>query len=183
MKARSILAFATLALALAIPGVADAKLAKTGNAKGAFHASGPAGLAINGTTSEVDVTDDGTTVSVVVKLGAISTGIGLRDKHTRNYLEADTYPTATLKVPRASLKFPAAGKESSGDAKGTMTIHGVTKDVTVHYSAKLDGDTFSVKGNVALNINDYGIKTPSYLGVAVKPDITVDTEFQAKDTN
>jgi polyisoprenoid-binding protein YceI len=175
--------FATLALALtiAVPLVADAKLAKTGSAGARFKALGPAGLTVNGTTNDVSVADDGTSVTIEVQLGAIQTGISLRDKHTKNYLEVETYPSAKLKVARASLKFPEAGKEVSGDAKGSLTLHGQTKDVTFHYTAKKDGDTISVKGGTGLNINDYGIKTPSYLGVAVKPDITIETEFQAKD--
>jgi polyisoprenoid-binding protein YceI len=177
---RSFAAFA-LAVTIAIPLVAHAKLAKTGDATGRFRASGPAGLSITGSTSDVAVSDDGAQVTVEVKLGALSTGIALRDKHTKNYLEVDTYPSAKLTVPRASLKFPDPGKEVSGDAKGSLTVHGQTKDVTFHYSAKKDGDTISVKGSVPININDYGIKTPSYLGVSVKPDITIETDFRAKD--
>ena len=177
---RAFAAFA-LALTIAVPLVAHAKLTKTGDAVGRFKASGPAGLAINGTTTDVAVSDDGTQVTVEVKLGAIQTGITLRDGHTKKALEVDTYPSAKLTVPRASLKFPDAGKETSGDVKGNLTIHGQTKEVTFHYSAKKDGDTISVKGNAPIKIDDYGIKPPSYLGVSVKNDVIIETEFQAKD--
>lgn len=175
--------FASSALiaALTFSLVAAAKLSKTGAATAGFHASGPAGMSIDGTTSDVNVADDGSSVTVVVKLANLNTGMGLRDRHTKEYLEVDTYPTAELKVARSALKFPAAGAESSGDAKGSLKIHGQSKDVTFHYSAKLDGDTFDVKGSTKININDFGIKTPSYLGVSVKPDVGVDVHFQAKD--
>ncbi len=182
-------AFAALALvtfgALAlVPAVADAKLSKTGDgAIGRVRAAGPAGLSIVGTTSDVSVADDGTTVVVDVKLDALSTGISLRDKHAKNYLEVATYPSATLKVARAALKFPEAGKSAEADAKGSFTLHGQTKDVTFHYSAKRDGDVFSVKGTLNVNMTDYGIKTPSYLGVGVKPDVVIETEFKAKDAS
>jgi polyisoprenoid-binding protein YceI len=127
------------------------------------------------------VADDGTTVTITVPLGNLTTGIDLRDKHTKNALEVDKYPTTTLAVARSALKFPAAGAESSGDAPGKMTLHGTTKDVTFHYAAKLAGDTISVTGSTRININDYGIKAPSYLGVSVKPDVDINTTFQAKD--
>ncbi len=181
MIARRLFVALALTLTFAVPVVADAKLAKTGTAAARFRASGPAGLSITGTTSDVSVNDDGTTVTVEVQLGAISTGISLRDKHAKNYMEVDTYPSAKLTVARSALKFPAAGADVSADVKGSLTVHGQTKDVTFHYTAKKDGDTISVKGSAPFNINDYGIKTPSYLGVSVKPDMTIETEFQAKD--
>ena len=138
-------------------------------------------MSIDGSTSEMSVADDGSNVTITVPLANLKTGIEIRDKHTKDALEADKYPTVTLKVARSALKFPAAGAESSGDAKGSMTLHGQTKDVTFHYTAKLDGDTFTVKGNTRVNVDDFGVKRPSYLGVTVKPDIDIATNFQAKD--
>lgn len=79
------------------------------------------------------------------------------------------------------IKFPAAGAQSTGEAKGQLTIHGLTKEISFHYVATLDGGTLSIKGNAAINVTDFGIKPPSYLGVAIKPDITLSTSFQAKD--
>ena len=158
--------------------VAAAKLSKTGSSSAGFKASGPAGMSIDGNTSDVAVADDGTTVTITVTLTSIKTGLELRDKHTKEHLETDKFPTAELKVPRASLKLPGGGE---GDAKGTMKIHGQTKDVTFHYVANKSGDTYDVKGNTRVNINDYGIKTPTYMGVGVKPDVQVFANFQAKD--
>lgn len=158
--------------------VAAAKLQKTGSSEAGFKAAGPAGLSIEGRTSDVAVADDGTTVTITVTLSSIKTGLDLRDKHTREHLETDKHPTAELKVPRASLKLPGGGE---GDAKGTMKIHGQTKDVTFHYVAKQSGDTYDVKGKTRVNINEYGIKTPTYMGVGVKPDVDVFANFQAKD--
>ena len=169
--------FAALTFSL----VAAAKLSKTGSASASFLAHGPAGMDITGKTSDVNVGDDGSNITVVVKLTGIDTGMGLRDKHTKEALEVDTYPTAELKVARSALRFPAAGAESSGDAKGSLKIHGQTKDVTFHYTAKLDGDTLGVKGSANINMTDFGIKPPSYLGVSVKPDLGINVSFSAKD--
>jgi polyisoprenoid-binding protein YceI len=171
----SLLALITFSL------VAAAKLNKTGDANTSFKAAGPAGLNIEGKTADMTVADDGATVTITVPLANLSTGIELRDKHTKNALEADKYPTVVLTVARGALKFPAAGAESSGDAPGKMTLHGKTNDVTIHYTAKLSGDTLSVAGSTRINVNDYDIKPPSYLGVSVKPDVDVATTFQAKD--
>lgn len=181
MLHRMLLSSSLLLAALTLSVVADAKLHITADATAGFRASGPAGLTIDGKTSEVAVADDGTHVVVTVKLGAIDTGIGLRDKHTRGYLEVATFPTAQLDVARADLSFPAAGAQSGGDAKGNLTVHGQTKEVTFHYKAKLDGDTLAIEGSTRININDYGVKTPSYLGISVKPEVEVYARFHAKD--
>ncbi len=183
MKSRRIAVFVGLAT-LAIAGLADAKLARvtTEAAKAHFHASGPAGMSIDGSTTDVSVADDGTSVKVVVALGSLTTGIALRDDHTRNkYIEVSKYPNATLTVARSALKFPADGGSTSGDAQGTMNIHGKDKAVTFHYTAAKKGTAITIVGNAPLDITDFGINVPSYLGVTVKKDITVDVSFVATD--
>jgi polyisoprenoid-binding protein YceI len=178
---RSLLGGAALLAVATFSLVAAAKLNRTGDAKTSFKAAGPAGLSIEGKTSDMSIADDGTTVTITVPLSNIDTGIGLRNDHTKKAVEADKYPSVTLKVARAALKFPAAGADSSGDAKGQFTLHGQTKDVTFHYAAKNAGGTISVTGSTRINVNDYGVTPPSYLGVTVKPDVDVSTSFSATD--
>jgi polyisoprenoid-binding protein YceI len=161
--------------------VAAAKLNRTGASSTSFKVAGPVGLTIEGKTAEMTVADDGTTVTCTVPLGNIDTGIGLRNEHTKKALEADKYPTTTLKVARSALKFPAAGADSSGDAQGSLTLHGQTRDITFHYSAKNNGGTIVVTGTSRINMNDYGVKAPSYMGVTVKPDVDLNTAFSTTD--
>ena len=173
--------FAALVTALSVSLGAAAKLASSGSSSAGFRASGPDCINIDGKSTDVRVTDDGSTVTITVGLGALDTGMGLRDKHTKEALEVDQFAAAELKVARSELKFPAAGAESSGDAKGKLKIHGQTKDVTVHYTAGAAGVALNVKGSARINMTDYGIKPPSYLGVGVKPDVEINVSFQAKD--
>ena len=162
---------------LAALGVAEAKLAGNGGDV-QFTAVGPGGLKIVGTTKEISVKDDGSTVTVVVPLANLDTGIALRNKHMREkYMEVDKFPTAELSVPRSALKFA----DGSGSAAGTMKIHGQTRNVTFNYTAKKGGGGFAVDGSVRLNIKDYGIDVPSYMGVTVKPEVDVAAKFQAAD--
>ena len=169
---------------LSLAGLADAGLHRLSDqaAKAHFHASGPAGMAIDGSTSDVTVNDDGTNVKVVVALANLATGVNLRDEHTRNkYLEVGKFPNATLTVPRGALKFPADGATSTGDAQGTMNIHGKDKAVTFHYQATKKGAAIAVSGSVSVDITDFGINVPSYLGVTVKKDVSIDVAFAAAD--
>jgi len=177
----SLLGGAALLAMVTFSLVAAAKLNKTGASSTSFKAAGPAGLNISGSTADMSVADDGATVTITVPLANLTTGIGLRDEHTRKAIDVGTYPTTTLRVPRSALKFPAAGADASGDAKGSLTLHGQTRDINFHYSAKLDGDTLSVQGSSTINVDDFGVNRPSYLGVTVKPNVDLTTSFQVKD--
>ncbi len=146
-----------------------------------FQVSGPAGLKIEGSTGELQVADDGGNVTITVPLGNLTTGISLRDKHLKDYLEASKYPTTTLTVARSALKVPSSaggGDRVEADAPGTLTLHGQTKPVSVHYDSKWDGSAFATHGKIHLVMTDFGIVVPSYLGVTVKPDVDVNATFK-----
>lgn len=175
-------ALATLAFATTLAVTADAKLARTGTPQVAFHASGPAGMKIVGQTSDLDVDDQGAKIVIKVPLRNLTTGIALRDDHMRNkYLQIGSYPNAELSVDRASIHFPNGDGNASGDATGTMAIHGKTKNVSFHYNVVRTGGSLHVGGTTKLDIRDYGIDVPSYLGVTVKPDIDVEVQFTATE--
>lgn len=176
------LAVGALAAATAFTLIAEAKLAKSGDASASFRASGPAGLNIDGTTSDLQVGDDGAAVTITVPLANLTTGISLRDKHMREHLGVDQNPNAKLVVSRSALSFPKAGASTSGDAKGKMTLHGQTRDVTFHYDARADGDIIRVTSSTKIDMTDYGIVPPSYLGIRVKPGVDVKVSFSAKDS-
>jgi polyisoprenoid-binding protein YceI len=170
-----------LAAAVSLSLAAHAKLSKVDTSTASFHATGPVGMGIDGSTSETTVADDGTKVTVTVPLGKLTTGIELRDKHMKESLGVDTYPDASLEVTRSSLKFPSGDKEVSEDTKGTFKLHGKSKEVTFHYTARQDGGKYAVTGTAKINMTDYGITAPSYLGVSVKPEVDVKVSFKAKD--
>lgn len=176
----SSMAFAIGTLAL----VAHAALTGApGQTSAKFSASGPGGLSIVGkNTDSVAVAEEAGNVKVSVQLASLDTGIGLRNRHMKEkYLETGKYPLAVLVVPRASLKTPAAGQKVSGEASGTMTIHGKTQPVKLHYDAANEGGIYRIVGTTALDIRTFDINVPSYLGVTVKPNVDVEVHFSAKD--
>ena len=167
-------------LVLAVP--AHAKLAKVGKSTVVFAAKGTGGMTIVGTTPELMIRDDGKTLRVTVPLANLTTGIALRDRHMREkYLHVGQYPVAELSVERAQLKPPASGSVS-GDASGLMKIHGKSKKLTFHYSGKKNGSAIQVTATARLDLRDYGIEVPSFLGVTVKPEIDLTVTFDAKDS-
>jgi polyisoprenoid-binding protein YceI len=150
-----------------------------GEGEAGFSGSGPAGFKIDGKTKLLSVKDDGKNLSVVVGLKDLDTGITLRDKHMRDkYLEVEKFPEATLTVPLDGVKL--ADGTNEGEGKGTFTCHGVTKDATFKYKATCKGGECDVEGTAPVNMNDHGVNVPSYMGITVKPNITVRATFKAK---
>lgn len=167
-----------LFVGLSAAGVARAALSGASDARVSFQASAPAGMKIEGTTTELAVSDDGGNVVITVPLANLATGIGLRDRHMKEkYLEVQKYPNAVLTLARSALKVPAGGGQTSADAPGTLLLHGQARPVSVHYEARGDATALDVKGAFHINMNDYGITVPVYLGVTVKPDVDVTASF------
>lgn len=154
---------------------------KVGDGSASFKGTGPAGFKIEGKTKSVDVKDDGKALTVVVSLKDLETGIELRDKHMREkYLEVDKHPEATLSVPLDAVKWPEDGKSSEGEAKGTFAVHGKSKEITFKYKVTNAKGTYAVEGEAPINFKDFDVSVPTYLGITVKPDITIVSTFSAK---
>lgn len=170
---------------VAIPmaeSAALAALASVGSSHVRFTAIGPAGMKIAGDGSSVNASEAASKVVVSVPLAPLHTGIGLRDTHMREkYLEVQKFPEARLLVAKDSLKLPSEGAATEGDAPGELSLHGRTRPVRFHYKVKRAAGVFQVSGTLHIEMTDYGIEAPSYLGVSVKPGVDVDVEFQAKD--
>lgn len=154
---------------------------RVGDGVASFKGVGPAGFKIEGKTKSVDVSDDGKALTVTVGLKDLETGIELRDKHMREkYLEVEKFPTATLVVPMDAVTWPADGKSSEGEAKGTFSVHGKSKEVAFKYKVTASGGTYAIEGEAPVNFKEFDVNVPSYMGITVKPDITVLAKFNAK---
>ena len=181
LRASRTLLAATLLSGLTFAAAAAAALSGSGGSV-SFTATGPGGLKFEGKTSAIKISERGEKVRVSVPLAGLVTGIELRDKHMKEkYLDVGSFPEASVEVPRTSLKIPAPGASSSGEADGTFTLHGQTRPAKIKYSAKRDGDTLDVSASTRINMKEFGVEVPSYLGVTVKPEVDVNVQFKATD--
>jgi len=183
LRATSLSAAAILAASGFAVSAAYAALSGPTEAKVGFAASGPGGLKIEGTTSDMTVADQSEVITITVPLANLSTGIALRDRHMKEkYLEVPKYPSATLTIARAALRLPAAGAKSEADVPATVTLHGQSRPTSVHYTASGDGASTAISGAFHVNMTGFGITVPSYLGVTVKPDVDVHATFHVAGT-
>jgi YceI-like domain len=118
--------------------------------------------------------------SLAVDLRTLDTGIGLRNEHLlENYLEVGKRPgfdTATLSEIDLN-GFNADAPDGKGSFTGLQTLHGVTKTVTGAVDVRQAGAGLRVKAWFPVELADYSIRKPRYLGIGVKDTVRVEVAF------
>lgn len=162
-----------IALLLAVPAV---YAGTPPNGKASFSAAATAGLRLEGTSDALSAAWDGDTLVVTVPTASLHTGIELRDKHLREHIEAEKYPTAVLRVPLTAIQLPAPAASASGTAQGVLSFHGQVRPVSFTWHA-MHSDGFDVNGGLKLDFTEFGVPVPTYLGISVKPPADVSVQF------
>lgn len=124
--------------------------------------------------------DEVTAVDVEVNLTTLKSDSGRRDSSlgTRG-LESSQFPTATFSLtePLALPAGVASGERVTAQAKGDLTIHGVTNEVTLDVEAELSRGAAAVVGQAPVVLADYDIEPPTGFSVlSIKDEGTF--EFQ-----
>jgi polyisoprenoid-binding protein YceI len=158
-----------LVLAQALAGVPGASGQVSGSVPNGRVASGS--LSFDGHATAGDFVGSTTTVSgqltsapdiarvrgwVEAPVKTLKTGNGKRDKDLNKSMESDKYPTLRFDLARIT---PTAG---AGDSlgvilHGTLTIHGVTRNIDAPGTVQFQGPTARVRTDFPLNLKDYKI--------------------------
>jgi polyisoprenoid-binding protein YceI len=93
----------------------------------------------------------------------------------KDFFEVDKYPTA--KFVTTEIK-PGGDKGATHTLVGNLTLHGVTKSITIPVVAKVDGETLSLTSEFALNKDDFGM-TFSGPGAVIRPDVVIKLDVKA----
>jgi polyisoprenoid-binding protein YceI len=142
---------------------------------------------INLVHDNADVTKS--SVDVVIKIASINTGIAARDNHlkTADFFDAEKFPEATFK----STKITQSGKQMN--AIGTLTIHGVAKEVMLPFTVVgVNKDPATKKmvvgyaAHLTINRRDFGVnwthpKVPNFVGDNI--DLNIELITKAVDAN
>ena len=124
-------------------------------------------------------------VEFTIKAASIDTNDAGRDKHLRSadFFDVEKFPEITFKSSKIAAK--GAGKF---DVSGTLTIHGVSKEVTLPVIMAgpipdgRGGQKVGFETATVLNRKDYGISWNKALdagGVVVSDEVQVDISFEA----
>ncbi|CAN5848278.1 hypothetical protein BH23ACT12_BH23ACT12_24280 [soil metagenome] len=150
-----------------LPAATDA-VGRTTKLSGGFRVAGEDGrYSISAIDVEVDLTD-------------LTSDSPRRDEALRERgLETDRFPTANFFSP-GPMELPSdlrIGEPIEFLLDGALTIHGVTRQVSIPVRAQLRSDTLEVVGSLIMHMADFGIEPPSVANiVSVEP--TGEMEFR-----
>jgi polyisoprenoid-binding protein YceI len=154
-----------------------------------FDAVGwPSALKIHGKGEGLEgrlrVEGAGVSGAIAFDLQSLSTGIALRDRHMKEkYLETARFPRATLTLSRVALeKVPATDRFGPVAVPfgGTLSLHGVEQPVTGEAKIARSGSSLTTTATFEINIKDFGIGVPSYMGITVAEKVQVRVGFPAQ---
>jgi polyisoprenoid-binding protein YceI len=141
---------------------------------------------VSGTVT-VDPTDfTRNTVEAAVEIASVTTNVGPRDDHLRSadFFDAAAHPTATF----SSKSWVKTGPDTY-DVTGTLTIHGVARDVTlpVTYLGTAQGNRGATltgwSAGLKLKRADFGIGKPERaIGDEVLLTLNVEARLQKPET-
>lgn len=123
--------------------------------------------------------------SLAVDLRTVDTGINLRNDHLKEkYLEVDKgsgYDQAVLS--EVTLQgVDADAPSGKGSFTGSLMLHGVKKTVTGLVEIRQAATGWRVRATFPVNLPDYNIDKPRYLGVGVKDTVQVSVTFTARQS-
>ena len=109
---------------------------------------------------------------------------GLMQEHfNENYLESDTYPNASFTGSIEGWKdIILTEKFQPVSLKGTMTIHGISKDISEPGNILMKGNRVIGSATFKITVADYEIEIPKILrdNIAKVVDVTVDISLKKK---
>jgi polyisoprenoid-binding protein YceI len=140
-------------------------------------------------TGSIDVDPahpESASVQATIGIQSIDTANQMRDKDLRgsNFFEADKFPTMTFK----STKVAVSGQEA--DVTGDLTLHGVTKPVTLHVTflgkgpGMMGGVTTGWEATGSLKRSDYGLTWSKTIEGTqlVGDDVSIDLDIAANES-
>jgi polyisoprenoid-binding protein YceI len=130
-----------------------------------------------GRTSEIDATlefsgSSVTAAEITVDLTTLQSDRSQRDNAIRTRgLETQSFPTAAFTLTRSIDlgSIPAPGSSFTAVAEGDLSLHGVTRPVTLDLEGSRVDDTVVIVGSTEIVLTDYDIEAPtgfSVLGIA-----------------
>lgn len=108
-------------------------------------------------------------ISATIDVNSIATGFFIKNNHAKDALDADKYPTITF-VSTAVTKTANAY-----EATGKLTMKGVTKPVTIHFTFDDKGNEGVFKGSFKVIPKEFSITrngTPDELTINLTVPVT-----------
>lgn len=169
---------------LSLSGMAQKYMTRTG--KVTFFSSTPVEN-IEAFNNDVSGVLDSKTGEVVfiVPIKSFKFEKALMQEHfNENYMESDKFPKADFKGKLANPGAVNFSKDGSYPVQlqGKLTIHGVTKEVTLPGTVTVKGNAVTAHSKFNVKTADYGIRIPAMVEskIAKQIEVTVNTILNQK---
>ncbi|PWG05454.1 YceI family protein [Polaribacter aquimarinus] len=93
-----------------------------------------------------------------------------------SYIESDIYPKATFEGK--IIDFDEVSTNQTKIIKGTLTIHGISKEVSIKTTIIKENNTYILSGNIDVLVKDFDIKIPPILSSNIAKTISIEFKFQ-----
>ena len=105
----------------------------------------------------------------------------LMEEHfNENYAESDKHPKATFRGNIDNFDFDSlSASESSTFVNGSLTFHGVTKEIKdIPLTMKLVDDKIVLSGSFKVLVSDFEIEIPKIVANKLSNEVEVDFNFE-----
>src|ERR1700730_11005130 len=147
-------------------------VARTSTVSGSLIVSGgSSGYQVSSITITAALTDLHSVDSVAGR------DVSQRDGFVARQMNLQQFPNATFTASSVSVAAAASGQPVDVSLPGSLTIHGVTKNVTATAKAQLTGNKVEVAGSLAIDMTDYGVRPPSVPFTTVDSQVTIEVQL------
>jgi polyisoprenoid-binding protein YceI len=103
----------------------------------------------------------------------------MQEHFNEKYMESDKYPKATFKGKVTGFD-PQRSETQEASATGQLTIHGITREVTIPGSIDKVKDKLLFKTKFIVKLVDYKIEIPQLLWQNIAEQVAVTADFTFK---
>ncbi|MDH7448062.1 YceI family protein [Aquimarina sp. 2201CG14-23] len=132
----------------------------------------------NSTVTAILNADNGEFAALALMKGFRFKNALMEEHFNENYIESDEYPKAVFKGK--FIDFDKSNIKNEYLIKGTLTLHGKSKDIEVKGTVSKDDDTISVSSSFITKPEEFDIKIPSIVSKKIADDISVSLNFSLK---
>ena len=117
---------------------------------------------------------------ILIDATSLDTGNSTRDGIMRNeHLETSKFPTIDFLLQTVHA-VTHRGENWEFTAEGTLSLHGVSRDIQFPVRAHREGDVIRVLGQLPVKMTDYHIAIPRFLMFTVEDQVQVSFDVTAR---
>jgi polyisoprenoid-binding protein YceI len=105
----------------------------------------------------------------------------MKEHFNENYMESEKYPEANFKGK--IIGYNPSTSNAKATAEGSMTIHGVSRQVKIPGLITSQGETLTLEAVFPVLLKDYQVEIPTLMFQNIAEEVEVTVRFEFKKPN